>query len=321
MTFISREPASPNTTRSGVVLEIAAGLVGAEDQPYRQAKVMLKESGSEEWPLCLMSSSATDAIAAVVSREIALATINPVAALSVAYHGGAPYSEPQPVRSLSIIPSRDRVMLAVTRATGLRSVEEIAERRFPLKIGLRGNLDHAMHGMFRDVVSAAGCSMEDITNWGGAALPQGGLPRAGDRKFELVRDGTLNAIFDEGYGGWIDAVLDADMTILSFGETTLQKLETLGYRRAVIDRARHPRLADDVVTLDFSGWAIFVHADLPDQLVTQMCTALNERKELIAWEGEGALPVERMCRDGEDTPMDVPLHPAAQRYWQECGYL
>jgi TRAP-type uncharacterized transport system substrate-binding protein len=28
-----------------------------------------------------------------------------------------------------------------------------------------------------------------------------------------------------------------------------------------------------------------------------------------------------MCRDTPEGPLDVPLHPGAERYWREAGYL
>jgi TRAP-type uncharacterized transport system substrate-binding protein len=120
---------------------------------------------------------------------------------------------------------------------------------------------------------------------------------------------------------WLDAALDAGMRILSLEESTVRKLEALGYRRAVLAQATFPRLPGDILTVDFSGWPIFVHAQAPDSLVTRICAALDARKHLIPWEHPGPLPVERMCREAPDTPQDVPLHPAAQRYWRECGYL
>jgi len=104
-------------------------------------------------------------------------------------------------------------------------------------------------------------------------------------------------------------------------EETVRKLEAMGYRRAVLERKRFPGLPHDILTIDFSGWAIFVNADLPDLLVGQMCAALDARKHLIPWEEPGPLPVERMARDAADTPIDVPLHPGAERFWRERGYL
>ena len=28
-----------------------------------------------------------------------------------------------------------------------------------------------------------------------------------------------------------------------------------------------------------------------------------------------------LCKDTLDGPLDVPLHPGAERYWREAGYL
>ena len=82
-----------------------------------------------------------------------------------------------------------------------------------------------------------------------------------------------------------------------------------------------PALPADVPTIDFSGWPIFVRADLSDERVTQNCAALIARKEVIAWQQPGPLPLSRMVRDEPDAPMGVPLHPAAERFWRAQGYL
>jgi hypothetical protein len=52
-----------------------------------------------------------------------------------------------------------------------------------------------------------------------------------------------------------------------------------------------------------------------------MCAGLDARKHNIPWEGEGPLPVERMAREAPDTPQDIPLHAAAEKYWKSKGYL
>ena len=93
------------------------------------------------------------------------------------------------------------------------------------------------------------------------------------------------------------------MVILPLAEETVQKLEPLGYRRTFILKERYPRLPADVLTVSFSGWPIFVHAKLPDDIVRDICIALDERKHLIPWQGEGPLPLERMCRDSEEAPL------------------
>jgi len=87
----------------------------------------------------------------------------------------------------------------------------------------------------------------------------------------------------------------------------------------VLRKSVFAKLPADVLTIDFSGWPIFVHAELPEKRVTQICAALEARKHLIPWQGDGPLPVERMCRDSPESPVNVPFHPAAQAFWQERG--
>ena len=156
-----------------------------------------------------------------------------------------------------------------------------------------------------------------MQSWGGK-LHFDGAPR--DPKRDALNRGA-DAVFDEAVQAWLDEAIDADMTILSLGEATMRKLEAMGYRRAIIRKSLYPKLPGDVTTVDFSGWAIYVRADMDDNIAERMCLALDKRKHLIPWERPGPLPVERMCRDGYDTPMDVALHPGAERAWRKLGYL
>lgn len=313
---------SPVTTRSRVVLEIASELVAAPDQPLRQAKVLLREQGKGGgWTLGLFGSSTNEGIDEVVSRKADLAMINPSAPLTLAYRGAAPFAGPQPVRVIAVIPSLDQYVFAVKRETGLTRFEDIAAKRYPLNVSLRGQADHCLHFMLDHIAAAAGFSIADLKSWGGAARLEGPPPLSGTPKFEAIRSGKLEAVFDEAADAWLDAALDAGMVALPLAEPTLAKLEAMGYRRSVLRKDRHPKLPHDIPTIDFSGWPIFVRADLPDGLVAQICAALDARKHLIPWEGGGPLPVERMCRDAPDTPFDVPLHPAAERFWRARGYL
>jgi TRAP-type uncharacterized transport system substrate-binding protein len=317
-----RPRVSAGTIRGQLVLEIAAGLVGAPDQPLRQTKVLLRAQGTPDWPLCLFGSSTNEGVDAVVAGEAALAIINPSAALTLAYRGTGTYATPQPVRPIAVIPSFDRYIFAVRNDTALTCLEDIAAKRYPLRIGVRGQADHYLHVMLDHVLAAAGFTLADLREWGGSVFAAGSSPpRPGDSRFGALERAEIDAIFDEGASGWLDDALKRSMRVLPVAESTLVPLERMGYRRGILAKNDYPRLDTDVLTLDFSGWPIFVHAEAPDKIVAQICAALDERKALIPWEGEGPLPVERMARDAADTPLDVPLHPAAKHYWTQQGYL
>jgi hypothetical protein len=324
MTTATAPQVNPNETRSRLVLEIAsemAGSAASDEVPhYIQPKVVLREARGGR-AVTFTGTSSADGIFAVASREVDLAMVNPAAVLAVALRGAGIFKKPMPVRAIAVIPSWDQFVFAVRPETGLLRFEEIPAQKPKLRILMRGTPDHTLHHMFDDVAAAAGFSRGDIAHWGGEISKTGSVPWPHTATFKALVRGEVDAIFDEAAHSWLPAALDAGISVLPLAEATVQKLEAMGYRRAVLPKATYAKLPRDVLTLDFSGWTAFVHAEADDALVTRICAALDARKTRIAWEEPGDLPVERMAREALDTPQMVPLHPAAERFWKSRGYL
>ena len=317
----ARRYVRPTITRSRFVLELASELVGDKSWPYLQARVSLREKGKDPWKeVCLFGSDTCDAIPEVARGDVQLAILNPSQLLTLALRGRGPFKQPLPLRMITVIPSLDQLAFAVTERTGLTSLAQIRERRFPLRLSLRGEPHHSIHIVVKEVLSAMGFSLDDIVSWGGKVRYDPGMPD-GPNRIGAVERGEIDAIFDEAVDSWADMALDLGMRFLALEEPILQSLEELGFRRAAIRRSQYPRLAHDVPTLDFSGFAVYTRADVPDDVISGICSALEARKDRIPWQGEGPLPLERMCRDTPEGPLDVPLHPAAERFWRAHGYL
>jgi TRAP-type uncharacterized transport system substrate-binding protein len=321
--------ARPVVTRSRIVLEMAEHLASDNEWPFQQARIMMRPQGGEEKGISLFGSDSHEAIDLVARGEVQLAIVNPAAPLTLAYRGRGPFKEPIPVRTIAVIPSLDEFAFAVSEKTGITSLHDIRERKYPLKVTLRGQRDHANHFLEREVLRAYGFSYEDIISWGGEVrfdpgLPNGVSTSGADIKvtrLDMVRNGTVDAMFDEAAGTWVGQALDAGFRILPLEEDMVQKFEEMGFRRTSIRKEEYPKLPADVLTLDFSGWPIYTHANVSDDIVRWMCEALEARKDRMPWQGEGPLPLERMCKDSPEGPLDVPLHPAAERFWRERGYL
>ena len=142
---------------------------------------------------------------------------------------------------------------------------------------------------------------------------RGSVPWPHTETFKALARGEVDAIFDEAASSWVPQA--RSMPVSRF----------LRLRRADRAKARSRRVSprraaalclfrsmpDDVLSLDFSGWTVFVHEAADAALVTAICAALEARKARIPWEEPGDLPVERMAREALDTPQTVPLHPAA----------
>lgn len=253
----------------------------------------------------------------VARGEVQLAMLNPSAPLAMAVRGPGPYSEPLPLRVITIIPSLDQFAFAVAERTGLRSIADIRERRYPLKMSMREYADHSDYLMANEVFRAAGFTLDDVVSWGGAILHHAGLSiDVGE-----VERGEIDAFFEEAVHLWLGKALDAGMRLLPLDPPLVARLEPIGIRAAPITKAEYPQLSEDVISMDFSGWPIYTHAEAPDELVRWVCASLEARKERIPWEGGWPLPLERMCKDGPDTPLPAALHPAAEAFWRERGYL
>ena len=315
---------NPNVTRSRLVLEIASEMTSgpaADAVPhYVLPQVVLRDSRGGR-SVTLSATSSAEGIFAVAAGEVDLAMINPASVLSVALRGNGIFKRPMPVRAIAVIPSWDAFVFAVRPETGLIRFEDIAAQKPKLRILMRATPDHSLHHMFDDVAAATRFSRDDIKSWGGEVQKRGSVPWPHSETFKALLRGEVDAIFDEAASSWVPQALDAGIKILPLAEPTVQSLEAMGYRRAVLPRSAYPKLPDDVLSLDFSGWTVFVHEAADAALVTAICIALDRRKARIPWEEPSDLPVERMVREALDTPQTVPLHPAAELYWRSRDYL
>lgn len=308
--------------RARFIMEMAAGMVADDDQIYREPELVIEAEDGKGVPVHLSASSTLEGIGRVVSGEIDLCFLNPSSALTVAYRGGGTrLTEPQPLRAVTVLPSRDQCMFAVHGSTGLTSIEDIGREKFPLRIGMRGRAEHWLNIMLDDIFHAAGFSIADLESWGGKVVRAGHIPRPDTQKFKDLVAGELTGVFDEGVHGWADFAVPAGLTVLQLGEETATRLEEMGYRRDWLLKSEYPTLGEDILTLDFSGWPVFTREDADDDMVRRFCAALDARKDAIPWEGPGPLPLDIMCSDTPEAPLGVPLHPAAEKYWNERGYL
>jgi TRAP-type uncharacterized transport system substrate-binding protein len=310
----------PHTTRSRLMLEVASALVNRRDWNLLQARISLREQGSESWPLTLFGSDSPSTIYEVAAGKVQFAIINPGMILKLAALGSAPFKEPIPLRIIATLPALDQMVFAVKQETGLKTVSDIRDRKFPLKLSLRGQSDHSLLVIINHVCAAAGFTLDEIIEWGGQVRYDAGMPY-GDNRIGAVHRGEIDAIFDEGVSAWGNMALELGMTFLSLGEPLLQRLESVGLRRGVIEKKNFTKLSADVTSLDFSGWPIYTHRDTPDALVRDFCRALDESKNHIPWAKDEPLPIGQMVRDTPEGHLEVPLHPAAERYWKDSGYL
>ncbi len=309
----------PVTIRSRMVLELASELITTEGWPFLRAHIELRERDFDPSGFGLFGSGSPDGINLVATRQVSLAMLNPSCVLTMAYHGMGPFQQPVRVRVITVIPDYDQITLAVAHRTGLQSFAEIATAHYPLRVSVRGPKENSVPIVANEMCKAYGFTLDDVESWGGRVSYDRRLP---GQRVEDVARGETDAIFDEAVVLWAERAADLGMRFLEVDDEAVGKLRRVGLRRGVIERADYPRLPSDVPTVDFSGFPVYTHAQVPDEQVTAICKALEARRATIPWEGgDGPLPLDRMCSDTREGPLDVPLHPAAEAFWRKQGYL
>ncbi|HEY3917259.1 MAG TPA: TAXI family TRAP transporter solute-binding subunit [Stellaceae bacterium] len=260
----------------------------------------------------------------VARKELSLLWINPNAPLTQAYKGRPPFTEALPLRALAVFPSWDAVVIAVHQSTGITAIEQIAERRLPLRVSTRAPIappfeeDSTMFAV-TSIIAAAGFSLDDIRAWGGSvtAVSRPSHPS----RSEAITQGAIDAIFDEGVLSWGQFALERGFRILPIDGTLRDRVVAAGYDMNTLTESRIPALRQPVPAVDFSGWPMIVHADMPDDVAYALCEAIEARKLVIPTDNYRPLDLAQLCASTEETPRGAPLHPGAERFYRERGYL
>jgi TRAP-type uncharacterized transport system substrate-binding protein len=273
-------------------------------------------SGERFEPRLRMSTGTPLLAHAVVRGDLDVGFVNPAPMLTQAFRGKGIFTAPLPVRVLATYPSWDRFVCAIHPRTGIASLPELRERQYPLRLSIREDPCHATRPLIDEMLAAYGITLADIQAWGGSLETIGG-PRDA-RRIDALAAGTLDAVFDEGVRSWVEAALASGMRPLALGEPALGRLESIGWQRAVLPAQHVAGLAEDYVGIDFSGWAIYTRAELPEALAYEFCAALAARADTITWD-VGYTGITQLGQNSDAAPRVVPLHPGAARWYREQG--
>jgi len=247
---------------------------------------------------------------------------NPAALARIAARGQGPYKGKIPLRAIGVFPSWDRLVFSVGKDTGIRSLDDIKEQRYPLNVSTRrGGKFHGTLFAIDEVLKAYGFGLAEIQRWGGKIL-RASSPSSPERR-EHIERGAANAVFDEGIKSWGTTALNSGMRFLPVKEGVLKRLEKTGFAGAALTQRHYPALDRALITVDFSGWLLFCRQDLPGPVAYAMAKGIDlvHRQIPVDHFHGGEMTMEEFCQGGEGGALTIPLHPGARRYYREISCL
>jgi len=234
----------------------------------------------------------------------------------LALAGEPPYSRKlENIRAITRIYSDSAFHFLVDPRTGLTSIEEIRDKKYPLRLSVnqRGTL---MEIASRVALEAYGMTYEDIESWGGKIYFRPLRP-----SLDLMQDGRLDAAtnpvqFPENNIN--EASLTLDLRLLPLSDPAIEYVnKRLGTYPCTIPADAYRFAEQDVQT--FCDVALLiVHAGLEEERVYDITRALVKNLDYLhtVHRALAKLTVSDMPRVNA-----FPLHPGAVRLYREIGAL
>jgi len=173
------------------------------------------------------------------------------------------------------------------------------------------------------VLKQYGGSLAMLQDWGGQVTFSGktteGIP--------LMIAGQVEAVFNEAQmmPMWDQLIAKTDVNFLSVDDKIIDRLDKkFALGKVVIGTERFPSLTRDISTVGFGGWLLFGNAELPHEIAYKVTQAAIETRHAIEKKYGGGkfaslaaeIRPEAMCRN-----CLIPLHPGAEAYYRDSGYL
>lgn len=197
---------------------------------------------------------------------------------------------------------------------GLTSLEDIAEKKLPVRIVLnkRGNI---VSSIGEAMLDAIGASVSDIESRGGsvtfaASNEQGDLMR--DRRVDML----INSLF-VNHSSIRELASSIDLTLLPVSDATAQKvIDQWDIKRFTIPNAAYDWTDRDVATLTVSA-QLFARKDADETMVANITKALVDNVDSLQGVHKAMQPLDVALMAGAAT---VPYHPASQGVFKAAGF-
>jgi TRAP transporter TAXI family solute receptor len=216
---------------------------------------------------------------------------------------------------------------AVTHETRLTSIEQIKERKFPLRILTSHATVPGGLGSYRDlpafltekIFEAYGFTLEDIVRWGGKhwTRENGGTQAIREHNFDAILRRATSGYYPASRS-WYDATMLNNMRFLPFAQNVLDELgKKYHVRPGFLPRNFYRGVDEKVPVFYFPYMTIYVSRHMDEELAFTAAKSLDAHPEYYL---EVHYPTvynpHTACQD-----MGVPFHPGAERYYRSRGYI
>jgi len=233
------------------------------------------------------------------------------AMLSAAYHntlaGKGPYRN---LRLIAKIEDPFYYLVAARRETEIKDFSVIRQKKMPVRImGTDGNM--------MTILKYYGITAEDLKTWGGKTGVTAEEAIKGD--FDILAGFLASPSMNPESSYWTILSQKFDLYFMELPEELLKQIASQNIDAEFVEV--HQKLLKGINrntrTLGRSGEAIFARDDSPEQAAYDMAKAIDENHGALKW----FIRVYTYDPKTVWQNFGVPLHPGAEKYYREAGYI
>lgn len=209
------------------------------------------------------------------------------------------------------------VGIAVRRGSGIKSLEDILENKKKIRLMTvqRGTTGEASAA---HILEAVGLSYGDIKEWGGSVE---------HTDFEAItnaiKDGRCDVFIQAlsvGHPTFTELAVTGKIDIINVSDKALKYMEKYGYFPSKLSKGSFKGQDQDIMLPGYRS-TLSVIDSMPDDLAYKITKAVCENKELLVMGHQAFTPFEPSVACQAKNLGQIPLHPGAERYYREKGYL
>jgi len=233
------------------------------------------------------------------------------AMLSAAYNSSLAGKGPYPnLRLIAKIEDPFYYLVAIRKESGIKDFTHIRQQKLPVRImGADGNM--------MTILKYYGITAEDIRSWGGKTGVSVEEAMKGD--FDILAGFLASPSLNLESSNWTTISQKFDLYFLELPEDLLKLIAQQNVDAEFVEV--HQNLLRGVnrriKTLGRSGEAVFARDDTPVQAAYDLAKAIDENHGALKW----FIRVYTYDPNTVWQNFGVPLHPGAEKYYREAGYL
>lgn len=202
------------------------------------------------------------------------------------------------------------------KKTGIKSLDELVAKKYPVKIAVKAPGGFGELAC-KEILDSYGVSYDMIKSWGGS-ITHTSSPQIVD----LLRDGKADITIDH-VGGGQSSITELAMTtpvhFMPLSDAALKRMNEKGWDNIVMPKDTWKNQDQDIKTINSS--LVLLAADtLPEEVAYAITKKLCESKAELG-QAYASMQVFDPSTAWEPLKAGAPLHPGAERYYREMGYI